>query len=158
ARVKIEEGVGVVVITDPTGGGDVVIEPGLSAVEDFPLDLTQFDFDAESIAPHLLQLHGDLALHLSCAPSSGAKCVLHPRKASAFGKVGFGQKFGSLCRIEGKAKRGLVVRDAIRDEMPRGFFSAMSQFSDNSFFVSCEGKGFANEGVIERFSSDVEAV
>src|SRR5262245_12148847 len=45
AQVKVKEGVSIVVVANPTGSRDVVVEARLRAVEDFALDLTEFDFN-----------------------------------------------------------------------------------------------------------------
>src|SRR6266542_1595026 len=96
AQEQIEERIRIVVIANPTGSRDVIIQFRLRAVENLSLDLPQLDLNAENVVPHLLQLDGDLAVQLRSTARRREKCVLNARKTFAPGKTRFGQKFAGL--------------------------------------------------------------
>ena len=54
AHEHVQKSIGVIVIADPAGGTQVIIQTGLSVVEDFPFDLPQFNGNPQLVPPHLL--------------------------------------------------------------------------------------------------------
>src|SRR6266850_833713 len=99
AHEYVEESVGIIVVADPTGGGEIEIKPRLSAVKYFALDLAQFDFDPEFRAPHLLQLDRDQRRHFAPAASAGEERVLETGEPFSARETGLGQQFAPLLRI-----------------------------------------------------------
>src|SRR6266567_2909910 len=158
AQKHIEERVRVVVVANPTGGREVVVQARLRAVKDLALNLAQLDLDAQFLSPHLLQLNGDFAWQSGPAAGGGVKGVLQGGKTFAAGIACRCQELAGLLRVESGSLRGRIVGDTFRDEMVRGLFAAHGDLFNDALPVGSQRKGPADASIVQRFTGDVEAI
>lgn len=150
----IEEGIGVVIIADPSGAGEIVIEFGLGVEIDGVFLLGELDGDAEFAFESALEFDGDIAIEIGI----GAIEVIANGETEAIGEAGFGEEASGFVEIAGEAwGRSVTGACAWRDETGGGGFACAGDIFDEIFFIENEAEGFADAGIIEGFAGDIEA-
>ena len=119
----VEKRVRVVVIADPTGARDFVVEMRIRTQENFPLDLPQIHLNAQIVAPHLLQLDGDVLVDFGTAARRRVEHVFKSRKTFAAGIAGLGQQFTGERGIVAESRRRGVIRRPGREPASPPVFS-----------------------------------
>ena len=149
----VEKGVGIVVIPDPAGAGDIEIE----FIERFevggPLLVAKFDFNPEDTFPLGLDFDGDLFVQL--------RFVVEERdagKAFPLGEAGQFQEALGGGGVGGKTFGGAVIGDSGGSEGLGDWLMAAGDFFDDGFFIEGESEGAANANILEGGASDIEAV
>ena len=149
----VEKGVGIVVIANPAGAGDIEIE----FIERFevggPLLVAKFDFDPEDTFPLGLDFDGDLFVQF--------RFIVEERdtgKALALGEAGQFEEALGGGGVGGKTLGGTVIGDSGGSEGLGDWFMAAGDFFDDGFFIEGESEGAANANILEGGASDIEAV
>ena len=68
----VEKRVRVVVIADPTGARQLVVQMRVGTQMHLPFDLPQIHLDAQIVTPHLLQFDGDVFVNFPAPPPAAA--------------------------------------------------------------------------------------
>ena len=150
----IEESIGVVIIADPSGAGEIVIEFGLGVEIDGVFLLGELDGDIEFAFESALEFDGDIAIEIGI----GAIEVIANGETEAIGEAGFGEEASGFGEIAGGTLgRQVACACARGDEAGGGGFACAGNIFDEIFFIENEAEGFANAGIIEGFVGDIEA-
>ena len=150
----IEEGIGVVIIADPSGAREVVIEFGLGVEIDGVFLLGELDGDIEFAFEGALEFDGDIAIEIGI----GAIEVIANGETAAIGEAGFGEEASGFVEIAGEAwGRSVTGTCAWGDEAGGGGFASAGDIFDEIFFIENEAEGFADARIIEGFAGDIEA-
>ena len=101
AHEHVQEGVGIVVIADPTAAAEVVIQFALRSQIGLPFEFADSGMQAEFAPPHVLQLDGDLFVQTR----GGITQVFKRGKSLAVGKAPLREELSRQFRIEPEAIR-----------------------------------------------------
>src|SRR5204863_5368856 len=134
----VREGVGVSVISTPTGSIQLVVQLRLGVVKDFSLDLTQLDHHAQFIAAHLLQLDRYLCLHLRPSACPGIEGELEMGKTLPSREACFRKKFPGRPRIKWRPGWRLVICHSGRNKMESSLFAAEGELPHDPFAIGSQ--------------------
>lgn len=149
----IEKGVGIIVIADPAGAGEIEIKFVEGAEVGGPFLVAQFDFDPEDTTPLGLNLNGDLLVEFGFIIKEG-----DAGEAAALGKAGKFEEALGGGGIGGKAGGGMIIGDAAGGERLGDGLVPAGNFIDEGFFIESEGEGAAHADILEGRAGNIKAV